>query len=439
MINTFLHEIQITGLAKEEPYYIKLKLVFATGEAKQIQFRLDPFTYQHLSKVVLPDFLNQTNGAVCSIPVRTDYYYGKSETEWVIWKIVEDESRFSFACSPEYKKFLNRLRKIENIEAFQAIIPKKIEAPSRLAQPRQRKIPKFIPLSVGLCLILGLITTMTALSRQESKNQVDNQAGEADLLAIQNPLPDLISANDELTVSANTIPITEKATELEEDTDTASDTELETKGTPTDIINSLPEGYVALTFDDGPSKYTEEILAVLEDYDIPATFFFIGQNIKRFPEAVTAVRDKGHGVGLHSFSHRALRDLSQEALEEDIASCLEVIEPYVDDVALFRPPYGMYDDHIKNIVLKHGMSLVLWNRDPKDWDAGSSRQIIKAVLDTPPSGGIYVMHETELTLEALPQIIEEILAEGLEFINLENMPTEQTIYHAADAEQKTAL
>lgn len=56
MINTFLHEIQITGLAKEEPYYIKLKLVFATGEAKQIQFRLDPFTYQHLSKVVLPDF-----------------------------------------------------------------------------------------------------------------------------------------------------------------------------------------------------------------------------------------------------------------------------------------------------------------------------------------------------------------------------------------------
>jgi peptidoglycan/xylan/chitin deacetylase (PgdA/CDA1 family) len=434
MINTFLHEIQITGLAKEEPYYIKLKLVFATGEAKQIQFRLDPFTYQHLSKVVLPDFLNQTNGAVCSIPVRTDYYYGKSETEWVIWKIVEDESRFSFACSPEYKKFLNRLRKIENIEAFQAIIPKKNEEPDL---PGWRKTPKFIPLTVGLCLILGL-TTLTALSWQEPRNQVDNPASEADILAVQNVLPDLTSINDELTASAKTEETSE--VDVTEDANAITETELEADAKePIDIINSLPEGQVALTFDDGPSKYTEEILAVLEEYDIPATFFFIGKNIERFPEAVTAVQEKGHGVGLHSFSHQALRNLSHVELEEDIAACLAVIEPYVDEVSLFRPPYGIYDDNAKNVVLEHGMSLVLWNRDPKDWDAGSSRQIIKAVLDTPPSGGIYVMHETELTLEALPQIIEEILAEGLEFINLENMPTEQTIYHAADAEQKTAL
>ncbi|MDD4752372.1 MAG: polysaccharide deacetylase family protein [Desulfitobacteriaceae bacterium] len=433
MINTFLHEIQITGLAKEAPYYIKLKLTFATGEAKQIQFQIDRLTYQYLSKVVLPDFINQNNGAACFIPVRTEHYYEQFETEWVIWNYLEKESRFSFACSEEYKNFLNRLRKIESIEAFQAIISKKTEEPIPPAQLSRLKIPKFLPVALGFSAIMCL-TAFTALSWQEPNNKTNNNY--SNLYQSEDVLLDIPTLENKFVASAETTEISTATNETEEE----KDDDLEAKAEIfMDIISSLPDGQVALTFDDGPSHYTEDFLAVLEEYDIPATFFFIGQNIQRFPEAVMAVQDKGHGIGLHSFNHQVLRDLTHEELEADIVSCLEVIEPYVEEVSLFRPPYGMYDDNTKSAVFDHGMSLVLWNRDPKDWDADSSRQIIESVLNTESSGGIYVMHETELTLKALPQIIERILAEGVEFVNLENMPTEQSLYKAADAEQKTVL
>ncbi|MGI6686313.1 MAG: polysaccharide deacetylase family protein [Bacillota bacterium] len=404
-MKVFIQSIQIIGLAKEDPYFVRLKLTFKSGEVKYIKFSLDKFTYNHLIKVVSPGLTdNRMNGITCSIPVNLSGIDNSSpETEWILFHACGQINRFSYLCSPAYKLLLHKLRGIGSLEELGEIFIKKNaspDEPSRYITPKTpRKLFKLILITLTLTGFMFYTSQTTLLGGQQSALVVGNEA-KIVMADIVQAAPEQVTLNEAEPVNVETPD--EKTSNFQQ------------------MISSLPDGQVALTFDDGPSAYTQDILSVLNEYGIKATFFFVGKNISRYPLSVSDAKDQGHVIGLHSFFHQELRDLSYQQQKEDIISCLEEIKPYISQVSFFRPPYGMYNENTKKVLLEHQMALVLWNRDPKDWDANFSHEIVEAVLESSPSGGIYVLHENKLTLEALPQIIEGVQEQGLELVALGN-------------------
>lgn len=179
---------------------------------------------------------------------------------------------------------------------------------------------------------------------------------------------------------------------------------------------SLPDGYVALTFDDGPSEYTKDIVDLLVEHEIGATFLFVGRHASRMPELAVYAEQNGMRVGNHSWDHHDLVLLSQKKMGSNIERSNKALEKIVDaPVTLFRPPYGSMDERLMDAVADMDMKLLMWNRDPKDWKARSAEEVVQYFRDTNPSGGIYVLHEKKVTLEALPAIIRILKKKELKF------------------------
>lgn len=187
-----------------------------------------------------------------------------------------------------------------------------------------------------------------------------------------------------------------------------------------DRIYSLPEGYVALTFDDGPTPYTEQIVDTLREYEAVATFFFIGEHVVGYRDAVEYAAAKDMGLGNHSWSHANLRNLSPGELKREIIETNDLIHSIAgSEVSLFRPPYGDMDEAVAEVVGEEQMATVMWNGDPEDWQIGSPEEIVDYIIRSDSCGSIYLLHETRRTLEALPAIIEYFQRKDLTLVTFD--------------------
>ncbi|GBG06413.1 hypothetical protein PAT3040_00938 [Paenibacillus agaridevorans] len=185
---------------------------------------------------------------------------------------------------------------------------------------------------------------------------------------------------------------------------------------PGSTVYSLPKGYVALTFDDGPSDYTKAIVDLLRERGVAGTFLFIGRNADRYTVEAAYAAEQGMAVGNHSWDHSNLTTKEMDDISVNIAKANEVIGKHSDTlVSVFRPPYGALNDDMAIAAEELGMKMLMWNRDPKDWQAASSKEIIRYFKTIDASGGIYVMHEKKATLDALPDIIDYLLEQDLKF------------------------
>lgn len=180
---------------------------------------------------------------------------------------------------------------------------------------------------------------------------------------------------------------------------------------------------VALTFDDGPSEFTAEIVSILEKEDVPATFFFLGQNARNRPDDARMVADAGFAVGSHTMDHKDLKTLSPAAAEAQLADSTEIIDDLLGKgtVQCARAPYGSFNGGTLAAARKHGLGLVGWDVDTLDWkirDSGS----IRAKATVPGQRQLILMHDgggpREATVEALPDIIAHYKAQGALFIEL---------------------
>ncbi|WP_169725493.1 polysaccharide deacetylase family protein [Alicyclobacillus contaminans] len=188
---------------------------------------------------------------------------------------------------------------------------------------------------------------------------------------------------------------------------------------PGGVMYQVPSGDVALTIDDGPTAYTADIVRVFQKYGVPVTFFFVSSRISQFSEGIRAAVAAGDVIGSHSVSHPILTKLSAAEQRFQILASRAALEKYVPyRVTLFRPPYGSFNGTTSSILKQNGMELVLWNRDPRDWAAKSPEEIVHSVLESHPSGGVYDLHDTKLTLEALPAIIQGLKKMGLHIVSL---------------------
>ena len=188
---------------------------------------------------------------------------------------------------------------------------------------------------------------------------------------------------------------------------------------------------IALTFDDGPNEpYTSDVLSILEQYRIKATFFVIGQNARRYPETCRRIVTAGNVIGNHSYNHHkslclkrgktAARDI--EMAHQAIYECTG-FEP-----KLFRPPHGFRTPWLMRTVRHLGYTVVTWDNMTSDWKAEKSGdEIIRAILRRAKPGGVIVMHDgrdTRLSydrshmLQALPFVIETLMERGFDFVTI---------------------
>lgn len=180
----------------------------------------------------------------------------------------------------------------------------------------------------------------------------------------------------------------------------------------------MGENLCALTFDDGPSRNTAELLDMLADYKIPATFFLLGTQARVFPEIVVRMLNEGHEVGNHSWSHPNLKKLSPEAQAMQIIETDRLLRSLGAAPFFIRPPYGAYDDNTVRIAEELGLSVMLWSMDSRDWkrlpdDYTKLLSTRGTIYDDGQLKGIFLFHDThKTTVDDLPRIIAHLKAGG---------------------------
>lgn len=183
---------------------------------------------------------------------------------------------------------------------------------------------------------------------------------------------------------------------------------------------------VALTFDDGPSQYTEQIIEILKENDCNATFFILGNKVNIYADTLIKSLNYGNELGNHSYNHKWLIKLNEAEVADQINKTQELIKEYTGYTPkLIRPTYGSLNNTIKNIT---DLEIVLWNVDTLDWKYKSSSRIVKNATKNLKDGNIILMHDThKQTLEALPKIIKIIKEEGYECVTVSEMKEAQFI------------
>lgn len=173
---------------------------------------------------------------------------------------------------------------------------------------------------------------------------------------------------------------------------------------------------VYLTFDDGPiPECTPQLLDILKQYEVKATFFMVAENAERYPELLTRVRNEGHVVGNHTYHHMRGCKHDTQSYVQDALHGAEVLQ-----TTLFRPPHGRMRNSQKKALLKQGYTIYLWDVLTHDYNPCYTVDKMLAIVKRyTRNGSILVMHDSlksmDRMLELLPRIIEWLLASGYEF------------------------
>lgn len=185
-------------------------------------------------------------------------------------------------------------------------------------------------------------------------------------------------------------------------------------------------GAVAMTFDDGPHPLgTPAVLEALREAGATATFFMIGENVDRHRSLAAEVAAEGHSVAVHGFRHRNLLRLTPGQLSEDLARATETISGAtgVDDLALYRPPYGIFSPVGLAIARRRGLRPILWSRWGHDWRRRRApEKIAREVTENLRGGDVLLLHDSDhysapecwrSTVAAIPLTVAAIRAAGL--------------------------
>lgn len=186
-----------------------------------------------------------------------------------------------------------------------------------------------------------------------------------------------------------------------------------------------PDKKIALTIDAAwEDDKTDFILETLDKYGIKATFFLCGVWVDAYPEHVKAIAEKGHEIGNHSLTHPHMNKLSAGQIEDEISKLDDRIEALTGKrCTKFRAPYGEYNDTVIKTVRDFGYEPIQWDVDTIDWkQERSSQTILETVLPRLAPGCIILCHNNGYKIkEYLPVLIEKAMAEGYEFVTIDEL------------------
>lgn len=184
---------------------------------------------------------------------------------------------------------------------------------------------------------------------------------------------------------------------------------------------------IALTFDDGPGEYTEELLNCLVENNAKATFFMLGQNVEAYPEIAKKVSDAGMELGNHSYSHPDLVTIGAEAAAQQVSNTDAALKAATGfEATVMRPPGGSFNDSVK-AAIDH--PLIIWSIDTRDWATKSEDQTYQVVMDNAQDGSVVLMHDIhEWSVKAAIRMIPDLIAKGFKLV---------TVSELAEAKGKT--
>ncbi|MFZ5552721.1 MAG: polysaccharide deacetylase family protein [Bacteroidota bacterium] len=178
---------------------------------------------------------------------------------------------------------------------------------------------------------------------------------------------------------------------------------------------STPDPVLFLTFDDGPvPEVTPKVLEILKQYNAKATFFCIGDNVKKHPEIYRQILEEGHRTGNHSFNHLNGWKTKNAVYYRNIFKCSEEVNS-----ALFRPPYGKIT-RSQSAKLKNRFSIIMWDVLSGDFDRSATKEkCLQNVIQSASPGSIIVFHDSikaaDKMLYALPKVLSHYSSIGFSF------------------------
>lgn len=184
---------------------------------------------------------------------------------------------------------------------------------------------------------------------------------------------------------------------------------------------------IALTFDDGPGEYTEELINCLVENNAKATFFMLGQNVEAYPEIAKELSDAGMELGNHSYSHPDLVTIGADAAAQQVSNTDAALKAATGfEATVMRPPGGSFNDSVKSAI---DHPLIIWSIDTRDWATKSEDQTYQVVMDNAQDGSVVLMHDIhEWSVKAAIRMIPDLIAKGFKLV---------TVSELAEAKGKT--
>lgn len=182
---------------------------------------------------------------------------------------------------------------------------------------------------------------------------------------------------------------------------------------------------VALTFDDGPGRYTMTLLKALEKYNAKATFFLVGQNISSYPSTIKKMYNIGCELGNHTYDHSRLTNLSTSQIQSQISRTNSAIRSVTGhNATVMRPPYGSYNSRVLSAV---GMPALFWSIDTRDWETLSVSSSVSHVKRNVRDGSIILMHDIySSSVQAAAELIPWLQQQGYQLVTVSEMAKYRT-------------
>ena len=185
---------------------------------------------------------------------------------------------------------------------------------------------------------------------------------------------------------------------------------------------------IALTFDDGPSKQTSEILDILEKNNSKATFFVMGNKIEEYSSILKEIQKQGSEVANHSFNHPHCIFVSKQKLRSEISNTDKELAKIGIETNLFRPIHGRFGFRLLSVLKERGKKAIIWDTEPKDWAQPGVKKVVNRVLKTVKPGSIICLHDctqefgvNEDLIEVLKIIIPRLREKGFELVTVSEL------------------
>lgn len=176
---------------------------------------------------------------------------------------------------------------------------------------------------------------------------------------------------------------------------------------------------VCITFDDGPDpKHTPQILDILKDKGVKATFFVVGKNVEKYPDIARRIVEEGHDIGNHTYSHKELAPSTRKIIINELSKTDVAIKDVTGvSTKLFRPPRGIYSQASRQLLVELGYKIILWSVSSVDWRRTSPNWIVNRIRRYARYGSIILFHDGGAllrregglrgnTVKALPLVID---------------------------------
>lgn len=204
---------------------------------------------------------------------------------------------------------------------------------------------------------------------------------------------------------------------------------------PRPEVRVIPAGpWIALTFDDGPhAGKTEELLTLLKDEGVPATFFVVGKMVDRYPQLTQEIVRQGHELANHTYTHPRLTGIDDRLILEELGQTRKSIQAITGkETPFYRPPGGIYNRRTLLCASQAGYRMVLWSVLTRDVAGVSQETIYKRIVTGATDGGVVLMHSgVPATVKALPGAIRELRRQGYQFVTVSEMMNRSFSYNVS--------